>query len=144
MKSFSDHEKDKFLDDAFNYIAKYFEGSQEELKKRNPDVELDLSGLIAKAFNASVYINGAVKTECMIFYGSGFGMSKSMSYSHTISSSRNSFNESLSVAQDGYNLFLKPIGMSMMMSGRERKDSLTFEGAVEYYWEMFIQKLQGN
>jgi hypothetical protein len=39
-KKFTDYEKDNFKKDAFEYIAKYFHNSLEELKTRNPDINL--------------------------------------------------------------------------------------------------------
>lgn len=140
-KTFTDHEKDKFLDDAFEYIANYFEGSLQELKNRNPHVDYRYKKVDSETFRASVYINGQAKTVCMVFFGSTFGMSKSISFSHNISSSRNSLNEAFSVAEDGYNLYLRPIGLGMGF-GRQQKGALTYEGAAEYYWEMFIKRLQ--
>ena len=140
-KTFSDHEKDKFLDDAFDYIANYFEGSLKELKNRNAHVDYRFKRVDSETFHASVYRGGQVKTECMVFFGSTFGRSKSINFSHNISSSRNSFNESFSVAEDGYNLYLRPMGMGIGY-GRQQREALTYEGAAEYYWEMFIERLQ--
>lgn len=45
---------------------------------------------------------------------------------------------SLSVTDDGYNLFLKPINMF----NRSERQNLTFEGAAEHFWEKFISPLQ--
>lgn len=50
-------------------------------------------------------------------------------------------NESLSVETDGYTLFLKALGLAFLGSELE-KNSLSMEGAAEYYWEMFIRQLQ--
>ena len=55
-------------------------------------------------------------------------------------SSDNSYNESLNVEEDGYMMFLKPLGLSFF--GRKEKENLTFEGAAEYLWEIFIEPLQ--
>ncbi len=78
---------------------------------------------------------------CTIFYGgsSFFGHSKSINFSYGISHSRNSLNESISVAENGFQLYLSQLGFSM---GRQSNEKLTFEGAAEYYWEMFIKRLQ--
>lgn len=48
-----------------------------------------------------------------------------------------SFYEQLSVSNDGYSLFLKPLGKAMRAQG-----PLSLEGGAEYYWEMFIEPLQ--
>ena len=140
-KTFSDHDKDKFLDEAFEYMAKFFEGSLSELQKRNMSIQYRFKRIDSQIFTASVYDNGNVKTECTVFYGGNmFGYSKSINYSYSVTHSKNSFNESLSVHDDGYNLYLSPIGISF---GRKSNDTLTFEGASEFYWELFIKRLQG-
>lgn len=141
-KDFSDHDKDKFLDEAFGYIANYFEGSLVELKKRNTNVDFRYNRIDSQTFTASIYIDGKAKTECKISYGNTMGFSKAIIYSHTTSLNHNSFNEAFSVADDGYNLYLRPTGMSMM--SRQKNDTLTFEGAAEYYWNMVIEPLQRN
>jgi hypothetical protein len=38
-RNFSEHEQDQFLEDSFEYIARYFEGSLAELSKRNPHLQ---------------------------------------------------------------------------------------------------------
>jgi hypothetical protein len=41
-RAFSDRERDQFLEEAFEYMARFFEGSLQELEKRNPGVETRL------------------------------------------------------------------------------------------------------
>jgi hypothetical protein len=48
------------------------------------------------------------------------------------------FNESLSINADADGIYLKPLGMGMP----ETSGRLTFEGAAELYWEMFIGNLR--
>lgn len=55
----------------------------------------------------------------------------------TDSLDENSYNEQLSVDDDGYTLHLKPLGMTT-----QSKEPLTIEGAAEFYWELFIRPLQ--
>jgi hypothetical protein len=140
-KQFSDHDRDKFLDDAFEYMSKYFENSLAELEKRNTGIQYRFKRIDSQTFTAAVYLDGEVRTECMIFYGgnSVFGHSKSINFSYSASQSRNSFNESLSISDDGYNLYLTALGMTFI---KNRNEMLTFEGAAEHFWELFIRRLQ--
>jgi hypothetical protein len=140
-RDFTDHEKDKFLKDAFSYIFNFFEASLEELKKRTPQVTYMTDQVDSKTFTASLYVDGKLKSECMIFLGAMMP-AKAISYSHHISSARNSLNESMSIADDGYALILRPLGMSMF--GLNKNKDLTNEGAAEYYWQMFIRPVQGG
>lgn len=140
-KSFSDHDKDEFLDDAFEYLANFFEGSLMELQKRNAGVTHRFKRIDSQTFTASVYMSGEVRSECTIFYGgnSVFGHSKSINFSFGITNSRNSLNASLSVSEDGFQLYLSNVGFAM---SRQSNEKLTYEGAAEYYWEMFVKRLQ--
>ena len=141
-KKFTDHEKDQFLDYAFNYISKYFEGSLEELKKRNTGVEYRYKKLGDQTFSATLYLGDKTASECMIFYGGGLFFSKSINYSRNISDSRNSYNESLSIGEDGYMLFLQSSALSSIFGKTNPKEKLTNEGAAELFWSMFIEPLQ--
>jgi len=49
-------------------------------------------------------------------------------------------NEAMSVEDDGYSLYLKVLGMNAYPS--RKNEQLSFEGAAECYWEMFIRRLQ--
>jgi hypothetical protein len=51
-----------------------------------------------------------------------------------------SMNECLTVVDDGYSLFLKPMGFQLL--GRSVDKELTNQGAAEYYWSLFIEPLQ--
>jgi hypothetical protein len=54
--------------------------------------------------------------------------------------SRNQFNESLSIENDGYSLHLRPMGMSHYRMGENKE--LSQEGAAEFYWSLLIESLQ--
>jgi hypothetical protein len=140
-KEFTDREKDKFLDEAFDYIANFFEGSLEELKKRNPQIDYRFKKIDSQTFTSHLYIGGKVVAECMIYYGAGSFMANRISYSRSISQSKNSYNESLHLEDDGYMIYLRATGMSLF--GRSSKNELlTNEGAAELFWGMFIESLQ--
>jgi uncharacterized protein YfdQ (DUF2303 family) len=62
-------------------------------------------------------------------------------YSSSADSSKGSFNESMSVVDDGYTLQLKPMGMYHAF-GAKKDQQLTFEGAAEYFWDMLIRTIQ--
>ncbi len=139
-KTFSDREKDKFLSDAFEYISNYFEGSLKELEKRNPEVESDFRRIDANHFTSAIYIGGKVANRCKIWFGGRQSFPGGIAYSRGHFMVDNSYNESLNVEDDGYMMFLRPIGMTFYRS--EQKERLTLEGAAEYFWEIFIEPLQ--
>jgi hypothetical protein len=57
-KQFSDLDKDRFLHDGFEFIAKFFEGSLAELVRRNPGLDRTLRRIDANRFTAPAYRNG--------------------------------------------------------------------------------------
>lgn len=136
-KSFTDRDKDKFLEDAFEFIAKFFEGSLDEIAKRNPGIEGNFRRVDANRFTAVVYVNGQVSSRCRISCGGRRSFMSGITYSMSDSLDENSYNEQLSVEDDGYTLSLRPLGMMM-----QSKELLSVEGAAEFYWGMFVKPLQ--
>jgi len=139
-KEFTDRDKDRFLTEAFEYVANFFEGSLDELEERNRDIETNFRRIDANHFTAQVYRNGKELSRCKIWLGDRSGFVGGIAYSADLSHGDNSYNESLSVANDGYTMFLKPTGMALRHQARDPK--LTPEGAAEYLWGMFIEPLQ--
>jgi len=138
-RKFDDHERDEFLEDSYEYLVRYFDGSLEELTKRNPHLKTRFKRLDATSFAASIYEDGKRVAQCSVWYGGNFG-SRGIAYSQSSDAPRNSFNESLTVEDDGYVLQLKPFGMQFHGGGSN--GPLTQQGAAEYYWEMLIRPFQ--
>jgi len=139
-RKFADHERDEFLENSYEYMVRYFEGSLQELSTRNPHVNTKFKRLSETSFAAFVYDSGKRVAQCSIYYGGHSFGSSGIVYSQSADVQRNSFNESLSVDDDGYTLHLKPLGMQMFGSHREK--TLSQQGAAEYYWTLFIKPLQ--
>ncbi len=74
--------------------------------------------------------------------GSHNFLTNSIAYSCNASGSSNSLNESMSVVDDGYALFLQPLGISFHGSGQNFKKLLSQQGAAEYFWEILLRALQ--
>lgn len=136
-KSFTDRDKDKFLEGAFEFIAKFFEGSLDEIAKRNPGIEGNFRRVDANRFIAVIYEGGQASSRCRISCGGRRSFMSGITYSMSDSLDENSYNEQLSVEDDGYTLNLRPLGMMM-----QSKELLSVEGAAEFYWGMFVKPLQ--
>ncbi|NMW19443.1 MAG: toll/interleukin-1 receptor domain-containing protein [Chlorobiaceae bacterium] len=139
-KKFDDHDRDKFLEESYEYIADFFDKSLQELAIRNPHIDNRFKRLTATSFSAFIYDNGQRVSQCSIWYGSSMFSSMGISYSNSGEAPTNSLNESLNVVDDGYTLQLKPLGMQIF--GSQRDSILTQNGAAEYYWDIFIRPLQ--
>lgn len=138
-KQFSDHERDQFLDEAFEYVANYFENSLAELKNRNPEVDSRFRRIDSNHFSAAVYINGVRKSGCQIWIGGRY-FTNTIGFSFDENGDYSSYNEMLRLEDDGYSLFLKATGLQFQY--RAGNEQLTNEGGAEYFWRMFIEPLQ--
>lgn len=139
-KTFTEADRDRFLMEAYDYMARFFQGSLAELQERNDDIETTFRRLDANRFTAVVYDRGKAVSRCSVVLGGMFG--NGISYSANDRAESNSFNENLRAEADDQGMFLRSLGMSSMRNDDERK--LTPEGASELYWEMLIGRLQGR
>jgi hypothetical protein len=108
-KSFTEAERDRFLDEAFEFMARFFGDSLAELEKRHPGIETSFKRIDAHQFTAVAYREGKVQVRCRIFRG---GFSGGIAYSANDRGFGDSYNESISVEADEQSLFLRPLGMA--------------------------------
>ena len=136
-KAFTDVDKDRFRDEAFEYIANYFENSLAELTDRNPGIQVNFRRIDANQFTATGYKGGRKASWCRIFTGNRV-MGDGIAFSSNENIGVGGFNENFSVVADGDGIHLRPLGMAI----RQTSGRLTFEGAAEHYWEMFVDGLR--
>ncbi|WP_428428779.1 toll/interleukin-1 receptor domain-containing protein [Pararhizobium sp.] len=139
-KTFTDRDKDRFKHDAFEFLAKFFENSLDELQKRNSSIEGDFRRIDANSFTASAYRDGKALSRCTVFMGGDSGLSRGIAFVQGETSASNSYNEMLTIDVDDQSLFLQSLGFRYGASNRDSK--LTPEGAAEHYWAMFMEPLQ--
>jgi len=141
-REFTEKDRDDFARSAFEFTARFFENSLEELSRRNPGLEGRLRRIDANRFTAVAYRSGRAAARCTIFFGGLAGRDAEIGYSSNDSGATNSFNESLSVTEDEQSLYLKPLGMSSISGGQQPNEKLSEEGAAELLWSLFIEPLQ--
>jgi hypothetical protein len=134
-REFDDHECDEFIENTFEYMDRFFQGSLQELGERNPQIKTRFKRIDANCFAAWIYVNGKTVSECSVYHGGGgrFGGS-GIRYSSSADTNRNSFNECLTIASDGYMLYLKTL--------LNDSKKLTENGAAELFWSKMIEGLQ--
>lgn len=137
-RSFTDADRSRFLQDAFDFMKRFFQGSLHELQARHPQIEAQYRDIDANTFTAVIYENGRRASECCVRLGGFAG--DGITYSSRAEVRGNGFNEQLTVEDDEVSLFLRPMGMMMHLNRDEQ--ALTHEGAAEYYWTALIQPLQ--
>ena len=136
---FTDRDRHAFLTESFDYIARYFENSLSELQARIDRVETDFRRIDANRFEARAFVGGEERALCGIWLGGAHGADGL--YFSSNGAADGSYNESMSVSDDGYALFLEPLGMARIFVQRE-DPVLTMEGAAEYFWSLFVERLR--
>lgn len=137
-KKFTDLDRDRFRHDGFEYIAKFFENSLKELVARNAGVEQTFRRIDANRFSAAAYRGGDKICKGSASIAGGTMGHGSIEYSMT-DEPRGSMNEAVSVKADDQTLYFEALGMQ---SYGHEKEKLTFQGAAEMFWELFIRPLQ--
>lgn len=140
-KNFTEADKDRFMDEAFDFMALFFEGSLNELQQRHAGIEGRFKRIDAHCFTAVIYRNGEAVSRCSIRHKGPSAFSSGITYSHDDRGNGSSFNEVLSIEVGDQSLSLRPMGISSVLSGR-RDSQLSSEGAAELYWSMLIEPLQ--
>ena len=138
-KRFSDRDRDEFLHDAFEFMAKFFENSLAELEKRNPGIEGRFRRIDANQITAIAYRDGDAVARCSCFLETGSDQCPALAIRIMTPRRPGSYNENLTVETDEQALYLKALGMSF---AHQREGKLSMEGAAELYWGMFIETLQ--
>lgn len=137
-KDFTEADRDRFLEEAYEFVARFFEGSLGELQERNEGIETRFRRIDGNRFTAVVYRSGSAVARGSVVLGGMLG--RGISFSSNDRAETNSHNEMLHVDADEQGMFLKSFGMQSF--GREADRKLTFEGAAELYWEMLLQPLR--
>ncbi|MBL8597374.1 MAG: toll/interleukin-1 receptor domain-containing protein [Devosia sp.] len=136
-KEFTERDRDRFQQEAFEFMAKFFENSLTELQSRNDGIEYDFRRIDLSRFVAAIYRNGKAEARCTIYVGGGFG---GINYVHGETMADNTTNETLRVDADDQMMFLRTLGMARF--GGKRDAKLSQEGAAELYWSLLIDRLQ--
>ena len=136
---FTDRDRRTFLTESFEYVARYFENSLTELQARNDRLETDFRQIDANRFEARAFVGGEERALCGIWFGGRFGADQ-LYFSFQGVGDGSGYNESMSVGDDGYTLLLMPLGMAHF--GRHDGSGLTMEGAAEYFWDLFVERLR--
>lgn len=138
-KSFTQRDKDRFQEEAFEFMARFFENSLVELAERNAGIEGVFRRVDANRFFATVYRDGKDIAKATVYMG-GDGFGRGINYVQGHTTANNTINESVSVEADDQAIYLTTMGM--MHFGGHKEKKLSPEGAAELYWENLIRPLQ--
>jgi len=139
-KNFTDYDRDKFLHDSFEFMAKFFDASLAELASRNPGIQVRFQRIDAQRFSAVAYRDGCSVAECSVRIGGLGGRAPTLAFSFNANASANTENEFITVESDTQAMYFKSLGMQVHRGQRDAQ--LSEQGASEYYWGLFIEPLQ--
>ena len=140
-KEFTDHDRDEFLHHSFETVRTFFESSLKRLVSENTGITSRFTPIDSISFEATVYLRGERRAQCGIWIGDLMGLGRqNLYYSTQGTGRRNSYNESIAVNDDGYEMYLLPSGMGIFSEPRpSRLDSV---GAADYLWKLFLIPLR--
>jgi hypothetical protein len=125
-KQFTDLDKDRFRHDEFEYVAKFFENSREELVRRNPGLQQSLRRIDANRFTAAASRDGEKFAEDQFRSAETMG-SESIEYSMTNEPRHGGMNEVVLVRSDEQMIYFEALGMQSYGNSKEK---LTVQGAI--------------
>jgi hypothetical protein len=137
-RTFGDVERDDFMDEAFDRIADVFAASLEALERENPGVKGRFRRKNPEEFTAAVYRDGNGIAACRVFRGKQF-RSTEIYFSYEAGGTGIQYNESLSAADDGFELRLQPLGMANF--GKGDRALLSADEAAYYLWRLLLKRL---
>ncbi|MGA2535404.1 MAG: toll/interleukin-1 receptor domain-containing protein [Terracidiphilus sp.] len=138
-KSFSDLDKDRFRQEGFEYIANFFENSMKEVSMRNSELEFGFRRIDTDRFTATLYRVGDKVCKGSARLGGRSIGREGIEYSMSDDPHQSGMNEALYVKADSQSMYFEPLGMQSYGQTREK---LTYEGAAELLWAVFIGPLQ--
>lgn len=143
-RSFTQLDKDLFVESSFEEIKNYFRQALIELKQKFPQCDTDIKELNALKFLTRIYVRGSLQCSCKIWLGNTFGSQMSIQYLEGLRidvNQDNSMNDYLTVDGSGPGLGLKLSGMGITVK-RPDKDVASPEQAAEYLWRRFTSSIR--
>lgn len=138
-RMFTDRDKSKFLKDSFTTIKDYFRDALKQLESHDKRFETDFVEVNSLKFSATIYVDGDLKKQCVVWEGS-FSGGNQISYREGRNidiQHDNSMNDWLSIETSDHSMHLKSSGMYF----GSRQEQLDANGAAEYFWNRFIEYL---
>ena len=143
-RAVSDLDKRRFLHKAFDCIVQHFDRSLKELVGRHEGVEYELRPITSIKYIAEIFVHGTSRARCKFWIADRLGSGIAYSETDFGWDSDSSYNEMLSLADDG--LALRTL-MGMGWGSEEKGlgvNHLGPEEAAEYLWRRFTSHLDGR
>jgi hypothetical protein len=136
-RRFTQRDKDRFLNRAFEELRTCFRAAARELESRHPEIEVEVHEIHKQKFTCSIYRQGEIVNRCKIWMGGPLARD-GISYAEgrRLDIDRdNSCNDWLTVEEGEAELGLRRSSMGFTFSGeREFDNVLSAQKAAEYLW----------
>ena len=139
-KTFTQFDEDSFLEESFEYVARFFENSLDRLSEQNPGIQGRFKRIDGRHFSATVYRNGENLSHCRIWNGGPQSFANGIAYSENDLYGDDAYNELLSVNVTDQGLFLRPSLTTLFLENVE--EHLTANEAAEFLWSLLMRPLQ--
>ena len=137
-QKFTDRDRDRFIEESFEYIANFFEESLRGLQQQYPAIEAVFRRVDRNRFTAAVYREGKKESSCRVWISKG-SFTGDIAYAEGDFGGDNTYNAVLTVEDDGYSLFFRA---PLHIFGSSDRKSLDPQAGAEELWSMLIQRLQ--
>ena len=140
-KSHTDKEKNQFLKASLSEIINLIDGFATETKQEYPHFDYELEQITSRKALFTIYESQRQVVQFKIWIGGIMG-GNSIAFSHgqnVDADSDSSMNESMSLEEHEGQLMLKPMGMPMLRSGKDRP--MSPREAAEYLWQVACRHL---
>jgi hypothetical protein len=139
-KGFTDLDKRRFIKESLSTINSYFKEALQKLESSYQNIQTDFSDVTSQKFICTIYINGKQANQCKIWMGGLSQNSIAYSEGHIMTDSDNSYNEIISLEDDGQSMYLK-FSMGAMYGHTADKRHTQLE-AAESLWKRFTSSLR--
>ena len=135
-------EKNEFRRKSFDETKTFFQQSLNQLE-REPEISVKSVFRTPDdtSFEAVVYVNGQEQSKCGVWLDDRFSRSCEIGFSDNGIGDKNGFNEQLSIEENGYELYLRPLMRMAHLHVFDVKEQQTSSEAADYLWRIFSEPL---
>ena len=138
-QTFSDLDRDTYIDDAFEFIAEYFATSLTELKKRHVNVDGRYNRIDRNRFTISLYEGGKKKSAMTVFRGGMLGHGRGIAFNLNDSGEISTSNGSFELREGAGGLEFDDLFHAFSGTQKEHRTKVDI---ADQLWDRLIEPLQ--
>jgi len=139
-KTFTQLQKDRFTRESFDFTKEYFQHALKQLEAHEGDIQTDFTEVTKLEFTSRIYVREELKCQCMIWLGNELTPNAIYYNEGRVGSGHSSYNDYLTVEDNGDELRLKISGMNL--GAQVDEHLVTMEKGAEYLWKRLTSHLE--